>query len=48
MQFEEMKTDESGSIQAMRRLEFTFFALISEILGNITGDKIIINKTKDN
>ena len=40
MVYSEMETDENGSIEAIRRQEFTLFALISEILGNLTGNKI--------
>ena len=42
MEFTEMETDESGAIEAMRRKEFTLHALTSEILGNLTGNKISI------
>ena len=48
MEFTEMETDECGAIKAMRRKEFTLHTLTSEILGNLTGNKISIKLDKNN
>lgn len=41
-EMEEMLTDESGSINAIRRQELSLFTIISEILGNLQGSVISI------
>ena len=43
---QEMKTDESGSINAIRRQDLSLFTIISEILGNLRGSVISIKENE--